>query len=854
MCRHQERLSAATTGCSCRAVLPAILLLAFCIFLPSLARAQKTSTEPSNAYGAGGRKETTRDAQGRVMQQKWYDPSGKLREDKDTQYYEGTNQKKSAAGNYYRIDGSRETTTLHTWDQNGKHTYFEAEHYDAKGNMTGGTRRDFEEATRWVWNPHKRLWVKVSESGGLSDARQREWSQALSRFKESEQKEAEKRRKTGQAPPQMPEVPRTITVVMPKGLPGERISGRVVESAKGLDNVPALQVVTLTVPVPLDAAATGTLEGVVLEGPDGRTTLADEGTVSLELPAQKVALTMIARQENDPQPAKQFDWPLQSQNISDDDGIPPPAITERDKKWREEHLRQEWHRAHEAEQDAEDAHKANKPPEETQKLDKRAADARQDADRAAGRVPPDRVKEIAKEEAEKARTIAKEERKKAALAKEDGEQTDRNAEEYHKGKDDYEKLKQYARDQKEEGRAHEREAERQEKRAQKLDKEAEKERSGTAPKAKNDTGFDTQPVYIANAVQAIRGGFGGDLNGTRITVDGKPVETVCETERAVFWRLPEGVRPGKHHIVLEEDDERVAFDVFVLILEMSADKLQLVKGESTSYHVRLKGLDGMPDSAWAHAGAPPNTVDIAQIESSSPGFRRPSKGESGRITLTLTNATANTIEVPDLPGGTKTFVLDRSFFANGGVFAHDGLIQSKMGGGFGLNGVAVAWFRPVRGEPVFDETPSGSGENVSTTPEQQRRQNAFDRLQATQLAHARAQAKLQKAWDDGIETVPKEIVEEYEKAKKAANGAWSKAVDAFGIWQKDKTQANKDAWDQAEDKLRDLNDKAQDAKRKVIKNMSKEKRQAYEKAEEEEQKAYDEKSQARQDYEKLMTK
>ena len=60
---------------------------------------------------------------------------------------------------------------------------------------------------------------------------------------------------------------------------------------------------------------------------------------------------------------------------------------------------------------------------------------------------------------------------------------------------------------------------------------------------------------------------------------------------------------------------------WVLALQMSADKLKLMKGESTAFHVFIKSVETIPQEAWFGSGEVPDFMDPAIIRKFLPDFK-----------------------------------------------------------------------------------------------------------------------------------------------------------------------------------------------------------------------------------------
>lgn len=106
--------------------------------------------------------------------------------------------------------------------------------------------------------------------------------------------------------------------------------------------------------------------------------------------------------------------------------------------------------------------------------------------------------------------------------------------------------------------------------------------------ASNGTYFATAgwPVRIA-------GTFDGRADNTEITFAGTPVDVLAETSVAVFFNPPSepiGLQP----VTITENGTTQDCMVRSAGLELWADKLDLIRGETTQLHLRISGLAGLP--------------------------------------------------------------------------------------------------------------------------------------------------------------------------------------------------------------------------------------------------------------------
>jgi len=70
---------------------------------------------------------------------------------------------------------------------------------------------------------------------------------------------------------------------------------------------------------------------------------------------------------------------------------------------------------------------------------------------------------------------------------------------------------------------------------------------------------------------------------------------------------------------------------------MWADQLALKKGQSTTYHVKLDGLNGLPASAWGARFIPSDLVSPSESDAQPANSQSSGNSLTGSITLTVTN-------------------------------------------------------------------------------------------------------------------------------------------------------------------------------------------------------------------------
>src|SRR5437763_1864207 len=149
--------------------------------------------------------------------------------------------------------------------------------------------------------------------------------------------------------------------------------------------------------------------------------------------------------------------------------------------------------------------------------------------------------------------------------------------------------------------------------------------------------FTTSPISQFGSLAVIHGPFGGDGRQTFIDINGHSASVIAESQRSLFYLLPEVVTPGAAQIDLKDGNHHSRLKTWVLGLQMSADRLQLKRGESTAFHVVITGAETIPPEAWSGAGAIAELMDVDTIRKFEPNFQPPVPSSPGFLLLTVEN-------------------------------------------------------------------------------------------------------------------------------------------------------------------------------------------------------------------------
>jgi hypothetical protein len=229
----------------------------------------------------------------------------------------------------------------------------------------------------------------------------------------------------------------------------------------------------------------------------------------------------------------------------------------------------------------------------------------------------------------------------------------------------------------------------------------------SSPPPKN---FSMPPLNLAGALQRIHGPFSGDGNRTVIRVNNLPARLLVESPRGAYCFLPADLKPGPADWTINDQQRSVRLRSWVLALQMSADKLKLMKGESTAFHVLIKGVETIPQEAWFGSGAVPDFMDPAIIRKFLPDFKPPSPSQPGVLVLTLENMSVGTVT---MSGGNK---LALTFGYGQGKYEHHGTITATRSGSFDIDGTLIPF---LHDQPeLVDNTVSGgnNNDNVGNPP------------------------------------------------------------------------------------------------------------------------------------------
>src|SRR5207245_945456 len=132
--------------------------------------------------------------------------------------------------------------------------------------------------------------------------------------------------------------------------------------------------------------------------------------------------------------------------------------------------------------------------------------------------------------------------------------------------------------------------------------------------------FETPAIAVTGGVQVVRGPLSGDARVMSIDVDRQAARILAATPRAVYWQLPEKIAAGAHQVALHDLGTTISLPIVVLTLTMSADRLELMRGERTQFRAVVAGPEALPASAWK-AGYASDLTALATVAERATGFR-----------------------------------------------------------------------------------------------------------------------------------------------------------------------------------------------------------------------------------------
>jgi hypothetical protein len=146
---------------------------------------------------------------------------------------------------------------------------------------------------------------------------------------------------------------------------------------------------------------------------------------------------------------------------------------------------------------------------------------------------------------------------------------------------------------------------------------------------------------------SIPGPFGGGTAGPRIEIGGREAPVLAQSPRQTVVLVPEDLA-GPSTLRIEQGDSTAEGTVRILAVQLSADRIHLQRGERTTLHVEVRGLEGLAEP----------------------------------IPLHLTNQSPTVVQLED--GDSQTVTIEPSDVPSSGVLRLDRSVQSRRTGDFSI--------------------------------------------------------------------------------------------------------------------------------------------------------------------------
>jgi hypothetical protein len=213
---------------------------------------------------------------------------------------------------------------------------------------------------------------------------------------------------------------------------------------------------------------------------------------------------------------------------------------------------------------------------------------------------------------------------------------------------------------------------------------------GAVSSRTSGTEFTMPSICPVDRVQAIRGPFGGDSTHTSIEVGRSRAQVLAESPRAAYFDLPDDLSPGAKRVKLREGGSQVTFDVQMVGIQLSADKLALRAGEDTDFTAEVTGLK--PRRTPWRAGLASDLYDVS-------GMVAPAAGEPGKLVLEIENLSPQIVTMTGAADGTVVKDLYPDDVADDGTYVYHGHLHAEQAGTFSLSAEVIPFVADQTGEP-----------------------------------------------------------------------------------------------------------------------------------------------------------
>ncbi|MGB1308675.1 MAG: hypothetical protein ACPG6B_07175 [Oceanihabitans sp.] len=109
---------------------------------------------------------------------------------------------------------------------------------------------------------------------------------------------------------------------------------------------------------------------------------------------------------------------------------------------------------------------------------------------------------------------------------------------------------------------------------------------------KGNTNLQIPEYIISGSPAKIQGSFDGNLENASVKIGNQSLKVLAESSSQIHFKSPKNLN-GNQNLQLNENNKISETKVHVLHLDLSAGKLNLRKGEGTTIHIKVSGLQGV---------------------------------------------------------------------------------------------------------------------------------------------------------------------------------------------------------------------------------------------------------------------
>jgi hypothetical protein len=108
-------------------------------------------------------------------------------------------------------------------------------------------------------------------------------------------------------------------------------------------------------------------------------------------------------------------------------------------------------------------------------------------------------------------------------------------------------------------------------------------------------GTKVSPQAVTQPGQAltVTGSFDGNAANTKVSLNGQACEIISESPRFINVQVSENATAGVSNISIEENYVKEEHKINIATLDLTAPKTNLLRGEKTTIHVTVSGLEGL---------------------------------------------------------------------------------------------------------------------------------------------------------------------------------------------------------------------------------------------------------------------